>query len=381
MSTNPKISREAIPWSPALWGRLKPAWSELRGTSSVVSGFLSCEWVETWLEVFGQAHSATGVIWRSDGKCVGCAVLAQAPVNLGPFRLSRIGINTVPAAGLGTEHSEVLALAPFRDAVLQDLISLVADTGAQEMAVDGAQVGLWKDLVRLSGARRYEVRRSRAPYVSLSTLRSSGKTFLESVSANTRSQIRRSVKLYTKRHGEPQLLVASSGREAADWLELLVELHNRKWNALGKTGAFSEPRRRFHDLLVSRCQTEKESDLSVHVVRVSFGDHVVGYLYNLIDGDVVQFYQSGFEYSDDNKLKPGLTTHTLAVQHYMREGFSEYDFLGGEAAAVQYKESLATDSRTLFWGQLPGASLTTRVAWALRKIRRAIPAGEVRRRP
>jgi CelD/BcsL family acetyltransferase involved in cellulose biosynthesis len=64
----------------------------------------------------------------------------------------------------------------------------------------------------------------------------------------------------------------------------------------------------------------------------------VGVLYNFVDRGRVYFYQSGFHYSPDNRLKPGLVMHYLAVEHCLSNPeLAEYDFLAGDS---QYKRSL-----------------------------------------
>jgi CelD/BcsL family acetyltransferase involved in cellulose biosynthesis len=56
------------------------------------------------------------------------------------------------------------------------------------------------------------------------------------------------------------------------------------------------------------------------------------------------FYQSGFIEVDDNRLKPGLSTHAACMQECMNRGFLAYNFLAGEA---RYKRELANSERML----------------------------------
>ena len=61
----------------------------------------------------------------------------------------------------------------------------------------------------------------------------------------------------------------------------------------------------------------------------------------------VAFYQSGFRYEADNRLKPGLVTHALVIQACLDRGLDVYDFLASEVAGSRYKQSLATDNAKL----------------------------------
>ena len=63
------------------------------------------------------------------------------------------------------------------------------------------------------------------------------------------------------------------------------------------------------------------------------GDRVAGYLYNFVHRGWVAAYQSGFDFGDDaDRLRPGLVSHALAIEHYRRAGVRVYDFLGGGGA-------------------------------------------------
>jgi CelD/BcsL family acetyltransferase involved in cellulose biosynthesis len=70
------------------------------------------------------------------------------------------------------------------------------------------------------------------------------------------------------------------------------------------------------------------------------------------------FYQSGLEPSSDNKVKPGLVAHALAITECAAAGLREYDFLAGDS---QYKKSLSTARRPIIWQvfQRRGVKLAT----------------------
>jgi len=84
-------------------------------------------------------------------------------------------------------------------------------------------------------------------------------------------------------------------------------------------------------------------------VRVRYGGRTIGCLYNLVHDGVVAFYQGGFRYESDNKLKPGLVCHAEAVRFNAAAGHRIYDFLGGDS---RYKRSLATGATELVWSTI-----------------------------
>ena len=115
---------------------------------------------------------------------------------------------------------------------------------------------------------------------------------------------------------------------------------------------------------------------AVQLLRVRNAQDAVGYLYNFVRDGHVYAYQSGFNYSDDPKRKPGLVTHALAVRVGSELGFSRYDFLAGDS---QYKRSLATDEDQMVWLCLQNPRLRFSVERAARglsglgrRLRRAV---------
>lgn len=182
-----------------------------------------------------------------------------------------------------------------------------------------------------------------APFVDLHALRQTGREYLAALSANTRYQLARSSRRYSEL-GPLALRRAGSVAEGLAFLDRLAELHQRYWTGRGEPGAFANPVfGRFHRALIERAFPAGGIDL----LRVSAGEHVLGYLYNFRYRQTAYAYQSGFDYSlAGAQLKPGLTSHHLAIERYLQEGLDRYDFLAG---ASRYKQSLATGSTTLHW--------------------------------
>lgn len=183
-----------------------------------------------------------------------------------------------------------------------------------------------------------------APFVDLDRLRATSTGYLESLSANTRYQIRRSTRRYEE-VGPVTLRRAGSVAEALDFLDGLAVLHQASWTSRGRPGAFAnEAFRAFHQALIGRAFADGEIDL----LLVAAGSQTVGYLYNFRFRGRVHAYQSGFVYGDDPHCKPGLTCHHLAIEYYAAAGMAQYDFLAGED---RYKTSLANASTTLHWAE------------------------------
>jgi len=209
-----------------------------------------------------------------------------------------------------------------------------------------------------------DVRQSRfAPCVALTSLQA---PFIDTLSANARAQIRRSQRLYGP---ALRLSRAESLGQAQSFFTEMVERHQAAWQARGRAGAFAGAAMvAFHRTLIDRAWPLGQADL----LRVSAGEGVVGLLYNLIHSGRVYSYQSGFAYAPDSRLKPGLVSHALAIQHYAALGYQAYDLLAG---ADRYKLTLAADGETLHWGTLYGRrSLLGLLAWGRRTLHRDVPS-------
>lgn len=366
---------EVIHHSKGLWQSMEGIWRELLAATGEPSPFLSCHWIGTWLEILGPQIRPVGLVWRTrDGPPVGCTLLSVGREWLGPFPIVRSYLNASGTSQAGCEHNDVLALPEFRSAVLDDLIRRVRAEAVDEFVLHGFREGAAEEVRARWPISSWIGHRSEAPYVALTDLRAANEPYLSTLSSNTRAQIRRSTRLYVERFGSQSVSVARTSQEATDWFAKMVELHASRWNERGEVGAFADKLGRlFHRRLLERSSTDFEGDeLAVEMLRVRFGSEDIGFLYNLRNRGRVSFYQSGFKYQDDNRLKPGLVTHACAVDDALGRGQEEYDFLGGEPEPVRYKRSLSSGRRSLIWMRLQAPSRKMRAIESLRRMRHGL---------
>ena len=179
-------------------------------------------------------------------------------------------------------------------------------------------------------------------YVDLNKVRAHDNDISGVLSKNKRSQIKRSMKIYES-NGPITLHVAETDEQAIEYLSELEMLHQKKWIENGKKGSFSS---KFFKIFHIRLIKNNFTKNVINLVLIKNGDEAIGYLYNFIYQNKVLFYQNGFVYKNDNKLKPGLVCHYLAINYYAKKGYDVYDFLAGNDA---YKKSLSTDFTELYW--------------------------------
>ena len=301
------------------------------------SYFLTWGWIENWLAMLPRDEAPDLALIREDGVVVGAFFLArraQLRHGLLPTRgayLNSTGITSRDE--LCIEHNGILGLGCSLS-TLVDLLPVDWD----ELFLPGVDQSTFGELNVPQGFRTRVDRTSTAPYVDLARVREAG-DYLNILSSNTRSQIRRA----RKRLGNCELQAAATLPEALAIYDEMIALHTASWRDRGEGGAFADPWfERFHRRLIEQRFAHGE----IQLLRLRRGDQTVGCLYNLVANGRVLFYQSGLATFEDAVIKPGYVCHAAAIAHCAAAGHAIYDFLGG---STRYKASLATDTVELVW--------------------------------
>ncbi|HEX8028162.1 MAG TPA: GNAT family N-acetyltransferase [Vicinamibacterales bacterium] len=348
----------------AAWPKIAPIWDALVRAAPDASFFMSVHWTGTWLEVFGEQLQPQILVFESGGEVLGACLLVARSERRGPLTWRRVHFNTAgedEADSACIELNGLLCRAGAEREVVAALWAHLESEDWDEFVIEAAAESSTLQCFEDSGARttkdRYEfVRRSRANhYVCLRDIDKPEIGYERHLSRNTREQVRRSLKLY-EQSGEIAVESAASAARALEMMSELADLHQRVWTARGRPGVFASARfRTFHSTLIQRAFPAGH----IQVLRVATATQTIGLLYNFVWRGKVSFYQSGLHYSDDNRFKPGLIAHVLAIQQACASGCGEYDFLAGES---RYKASLANAERTMVWAtwQRPGPKLQLR---------------------
>jgi len=220
----------------------------------------------------------------------------------------------------------------------------------------GAQPG-----PRVDRMRGKEVAKQSA-VVDLGVVREAGLDFTSVLSSHARRFVRRSLKEY-QTLGPIKIDEAGSLPESLEFLNGLVRLHEAVWNSRGRQSAFTgQCSLGFHKRLIESAFAEG----AVQLLRVRAGSTAIGFIYSFIRGKRLYVYQSGFDYGLLEKhSRPGLVTHTLAIQHNAALGYDCYDLLAGES---QYKSTLATGTESMTWSVLQTPALRLSAEQAVRDL-------------
>lgn len=350
---------------------LEAEWRALLARSDA-SVFLSWPWIGTWLERVRDPVRLVRIGHR--GETVALALLGERKRGLGPLTVRTLHLHTTgdPSTDrLAIEYNDVLAARGYEVAARTTLLDrlLAGPRRERARAVVLPMVDAALEAAAAHAGLRFRRRaESRCAIVDLEAIRLWGDGYLARLSAGTRAQIRRAARLYGER-GPLRIEAARHASEAVAWLDPLAALHEARFRAKKAVGAFGVPGfLEFHRELVARAFPEG----TVELLRVRAGEEVIGYLYLFRWRGWVGYYTSGFVYTDDNRLKPGLVTHWLAIERYLSSGARVYDFMAGES---RYKTSLAEPGPVLVDLVVEPDDLLARLSDRARRLRDRLRRG------
>jgi CelD/BcsL family acetyltransferase involved in cellulose biosynthesis len=372
-AARPKAAYEVALMSQFDHAQLQADWHALESRAAS-SFFTSWAWISAWLTSLPAEIHPQLITVRSRGEIVGLGLvvvrdlLRHRVLPVKSMHLHSTGAKSIDVIAI--EYNDFLVDRRYGDSIRGAVIDYLA-----------ARRDLWEELSLPGIARPAQLKSrldgrftcnelSRPVYdVDLSAVRARSGDYLGLLGADTRYQIRRSIKRYAA-HGELRLNIAQDARTALQYFEDLKHLHVSYWHSRGKDGAFySAFANSFHQRLISDCFDTGQ----VQLVKVSSGAHAVGYLYNFVHNGRVYAYQSGIDYAFLKGTHPGLLMHALAVEENAKLGHMAYDFMAGE---YRYKRSMCTGMGELTWltvqrdlPKLKVESLLRRIKWRLLAVR------------
>ena len=319
---------------------LAASWMELESRADA-GFFLSWRWIGSWLRTTGIKPL---LIQATDNG----QILALGLLTPSRRRRLMLGVNQICLHETGQ--------AKFDAVMIEHNNFLIADRAPAHMVTDLLKAlqtadARWDEIV-LGGVGTDMVAQAQAAGLTVVTDRLSpdyGVTlpgpalaWEDTLSSNQRAQLRQS-RSFAERMGPLMLKSADSPSQALDFFEKMIVLHTAYWQGRGKPGAFASPfSRSFHREVI----TAQGCSGAAQLLELSAGSEVLGYLYNFQYGERAYSYQSGFSYSDDNRHRPGLLAHAMAIEQARQRGMRVYDFLAGDAP---YKARLGQELGRLVW--------------------------------
>lgn len=332
--------------------------------------FLSFPWVKTWLQSLPDQVSAKLLTVESEGEILlACLIGCSQNKSRNLFSLTEGHVNETGILEIDDvviERNGFLSALSNKTQVLS-VPELLKKLGLNKVRINNIHQDHLKHILQhidLGSCKKFVSNRP-SYYVSLDQVRASYDGYLSLLSANKRRQIKRSKSLYTQK-GELLIQEASSVTEALLLFDKMVELHQKEWQTRGKDGSFSND---FILTLHKKLITDYYHAGQICLFNFYNDEGSIGIIYGFISGDDFLYYQSGFNYSDDNRRKPGLTCHSMLVQFLAGKGLKCYDFLAGDAP---YKKSLSTGSYGMSHIEFFDSSIKSRLYLFARSVRRSI---------
>lgn len=347
--------------------QLERAWRSLEAEANAPF-FLSWDWIGCWLDsVPPEQHPSLFRIEHA-GRVVGMALLAAAGrrwLGLVPRRALYLHETGTALDSLTIEYNGILAVSALREEIMRRAIAwLVESRLCDELHLSGVPAAALRGLSQQRIAIR--LRDDKPVYaIDLARVAAEGGDFLATLSANTRTQMRRALRQYES-VGPLRMVEAATAEQASMMLSEMIPLHQTYWRRRGRDGAFANPDFvAFHHRLIATSFAAGR----IQYLRCDAGTSVVGYLYNFRNDRHVYSYQSGFNYDLLPRSKPGWVCHYLAIMDSLRRGDSIYDLLAGHS---QFKSSFAEVHEELVWAIAERRGLLTVIDRSLRACKHAM---------
>ena len=337
------------------------------------SATASWAWNRAWVDHYGktvEVRIAEEITTRAESVSFLLTPLSgNRPLGPIPLRTLHLGTAGEPHGdGVFAEYVRPWVAASrdeaacFSDAVT----SAVAFSGADRIDLDGVSDGLLSavtfDEAVLPGPAtipRADIERRPSPWHD--TSHGDPDRVLSALGSSTRRNLKRRLKSYPGLRAE----WAADAETGLRFLDELIPMHQARWTAAGKPGAFASPR--FEGFCRDLIRLS-DGDERVIVSRICDDAGTVGCVLLLAQDGRVCDFTAGFA-SPEERPSPGLVAHYANICEAARRGRAGYEFLVGDA---RVKRDLATGERTLCWAKVPLPTARMRLATAAKRVVRAV---------
>ena len=181
------------------WPDIAHTWRDLSLVSPHTSFFLTPEWVESWLSVFGNSLRPQFLLFARKSAVIGACLLVRRVEYKGPFRLARLYLNTAgedDADSACIEFNALLCREGSEGAVAGALAGHLRNEHWDEFEAPGMSPGATLDALETAfedlGNRRRAIP---SCFVDVRAVRDGGGDYQGSLSRKARQRMR----LYLKR--------------------------------------------------------------------------------------------------------------------------------------------------------------------------------------
>ncbi len=328
--------------------KAKKIWLSLEKEYDYVPFNVQWDYIETWIDAFGDEVPHWFLYGEEKGKAVGIVLLTKevgrdVVLPIKGYALGPDGENFTERVGLA--GNTILATKKYKKKFIEELFITINNEFQWEeinlQAFSDEELDFLSHIFQKLHLR-YSMRKRESHGVNIGN----PKDVFEILEYNLRHRVRRSIKAF----GDLEVEWAQTLDDAKSMFKDLVILHQESWKRRGKPGMFASARvTKFHtDLIEKMFEQNRVALLRVTSRRLG----PIGVIYSYLDGGSVLGYQSGFadfEQSDFpdvniNRVKPGYVTHAFCIDESIKRGFTLYSFGPGHQI---YKKEFANTTEVL----------------------------------
>ncbi len=343
--------------TPQLFADLAHEWDVLCDSIPTAPPFLSYDWMRAWWEVWGRLDRLLIIVVRDSCN----RLIAIAPLYIATDPLMQLKTRVIRFLGHHSAGADYLCMlvqpgweTQAVEAVVRELIVRRNSWDYIELDHIVLTYQIFAVLVSTFEARSYTITRTRRYVCPFAELPHNFEEYLRSRSPNVRYNFRRRLKAL-QRDGRLAVTILQHAKDIRLRFGELGRLHAARFACQAKRTSFLAPKvQEFHRVSL----TNESRTLNPRLFLLEARGVTVAALYGYAKRDRFYFFQSGMDPQWSNR-SVGLVLMGLVIEHAIKQGHREYDFLRGEEA---YKFQWATGSRCTHTIRIYGNSLRAR--WA-----------------
>lgn len=302
--------------------------------------FLTWSWISCWIKTYSPEIVVVSARWENKIVAIGLFTRSvdsrHGFIKSRQYRLHQMGDRLLDQIWM--EYNDFICHSDHRVAAVNACLQCLQQSDNEWDEIVLSMMSESRARQVMSEINNAHVLFSNPCYsVNLHAIKQDNKSYLSTLTQNTRYQIRRSMRLYEKLHGSLKYELAQDSEQAIELFKEAGNYHVLRWDDSGyKNRRFIQ----FHENLIKNTFDKK----MVAFMKVTAGNTTIAIIYFHLVNKNVYFYLQGLSYEADHKLKPGLVAHAMASQYFLEQGMNIYDYMGGYS---QYKCQLATRSEDL----------------------------------
>lgn len=326
----------------------KNIWGKTTGFAQ--SYFLTWQWIGTWLNVFSHDQNIR-LIYLAGDKNILATFFFSVELKK-RFRIIKqilLTLNTCTyheGASTCIEYNDFLLAENedykcFTDKLFQALVSTkeIQWDVINIQYLPSAHYTTLKSIIRKYHLKIFNENKDDSYYTELRLLKNTSEYF-NKIPKSNKINIQQNLARYYK-YGEIKIRLAVDVKEALEFFSELKELNLLRFRHLKQKSVFEISKYlEFHDRLINETFSTQE----ISLVKIEVGGILVGIIYSFIFKNNIFFYQSGYDYSLESRLSPGIFSLFNLMKYYAQAGYEKFYFLAGNA---DYKRRLATGKEEL----------------------------------